>query len=63
MEVLSREILAPRIARLVVKAPAIAAKAEPGHFVVVRLSERAERIPLTIADFDRDKGTITLIVQ
>lgn len=45
------------------KAPAIAAKAEPGHFVVVRLNERAERIPLTIADFDRDKGTITLIVQ
>lgn len=63
MEILSKVILAPRIARLVVKAPAIAAKAEPGHFVVVRLNERAERIPLTIADFDRKKGTITLIVQ
>ncbi len=63
MEVLSKELLAPRIVKLVIKAPAIAAKAQPGHFVVVRLNERAERIPLTIADFNRDKGTITLIIQ
>ncbi|HBE78151.1 MAG TPA: sulfide/dihydroorotate dehydrogenase-like FAD/NAD-binding protein [Firmicutes bacterium] len=63
MEVLVKEILAPGIVRLVVMAPAIAAKAQPGHFVVVRLHERAERIPLTIADFDRTQGTITLIIQ
>jgi ferredoxin--NADP+ reductase len=63
MEILRKDILAPRIVRLVVKAPAIAAKAQPGHFVVVRWNERAERIPLTIADFNRDQGTITLIIQ
>lgn len=63
MKVITREELAPQIMRLVVAAPAIAAKAQPGNFVVVRLNERAERIPLTIADFDRDQGTITLIVQ
>jgi NAD(P)H-flavin reductase len=63
LEVIAKDNLAPRIVRLVVKAPAIAAKAQPGHFVVVRLNERAERIPLTIADFNREKGTITLIIQ
>lgn len=61
--IIAKDNLAPRIVRLVVKAPAIAAKAQPGHFVVVRLDERAERIPLTIADFNRGQGTITLIVQ
>jgi ferredoxin--NADP+ reductase len=63
VEILAKDMLAPKIARLVVKAPAIAAKAQPGHFVVVHLNEKAERIPLTIADFDREKGTITLIIQ
>lgn len=63
MKVLTKTVLAQRIVKLVVEAPAIAAKAQPGHFVVVRLSERSERIPLTIADFDRAKGTITLIIQ
>ncbi len=63
MEIVSKEILAPRIVKLVVKAPAIAAKAQPGHFVVVRRSEKGERIPLTIADFSREAGTITLIIQ
>jgi ferredoxin/flavodoxin---NADP+ reductase len=63
MEIIARDVLAPRIVRLVVKAPAIAMKAQPGHFVVVRSNERAERIPLTIADFNREQGTITLIIQ
>lgn len=63
MEIIAKDLLAPRIVRLVVKAPAIAAKAQPGHFVVVRSGERSERIPLTIADFDRKAGTITLIIQ
>lgn len=63
MEVLAKEVLAPRIVKLVVKAPAIAAKAQPGHFVVVRLDATAERIPLTIADFDAAAETITLIIQ
>ncbi len=63
MEVIAKDVLAPRIARLVIQAPRIAAKAQPGHFVMVRLQDRAERIPLTIADFDRNQGTITLIIQ
>jgi ferredoxin--NADP+ reductase len=63
LKVLTKQVLAPRIVRLVVEAPAIAAKARPGHFVVARLNEHAERIPLTIADFDRTKGTICLIIQ
>jgi ferredoxin--NADP+ reductase len=61
--IVAKDNLAPRIVRLVVKAPAIAAKAQPGHFVIVRRTEQAERIPLTIADFDREQGTITLIIQ
>ncbi len=63
MKVLSKEMLAPKIARLVIEAPVIATKAQPGHFVMVHLDEQSERIPLTIADFDRKAGTITIIVQ
>lgn len=48
---------------LEVDAPLLARAAEPGQFVIVILHERGERIPLTIADFDRDKGTITLVIQ
>ncbi|ACE99304.1 glutamate synthase (NADPH), homotetrameric [Rhodopseudomonas palustris TIE-1] len=46
-----------------VEAPDIAASAEPGHFVMLRLYDGAERIPLTVADFDRDKGLVTVVVQ
>ena len=46
-----------------VLAPDVARSAQPGHFVMVRLHEGSERIPLTVADFDRDKGTITMVVQ
>lgn len=63
MEILAKEVLAPKIVKLVIHMPAIAKKAQPGHFVVVRTDEQAERIPLTIADFDRQQGTITLIIQ
>ncbi len=45
------------------EAPRIAKKAEPGQFVIVRTDEEGERVPLTIADFDREKGTITIIFQ
>ena len=44
-------------------APLVAKAAQPGHFVMVRLDEAGERIPLTVADFDREKGTVTLVVQ
>ena len=48
---------------MVIEAPAVAAAAQPGQFIVLRIHEEGERIPLTIADFDRDKGTITIVVQ
>ena len=46
-----------------VTAPDVARSAEPGHFVMLRLREGGERIPLTVADYDRDQGTITLVIQ
>ncbi len=46
-----------------VEAPEVAAAAQPGHFVMVRLHEGSERIPLTVADFDRRRGTITMVIQ
>lgn len=48
---------------MIVEAPQVARKAQAGQFVIIRIDERGERIPLTIADFDRDAGTITLIFQ
>ena len=46
-----------------VHAPDVAQAAQPGHFVMLRLDEAGERIPLTVADFDRERGTITVVVQ
>lgn len=55
--------IAPRIRRLVVEAPRIARRHQPGHFVILRVFPGGERIPLTIADSTPEQGTITLIVQ
>jgi ferredoxin--NADP+ reductase len=55
--------LSPNVTRLVLDAPRIAQVRRPGQFVIVRLAEEAERIPLTITDTDVDRGTITLIIQ
>jgi NAD(P)H-flavin reductase len=62
-EVVAREDLSDLTYLLEVKHPELAKAAKPGQFVVVLSHEHGERIPLTIADFDRDKGTITLVVQ
>ncbi|WP_041608047.1 sulfide/dihydroorotate dehydrogenase-like FAD/NAD-binding protein [Halobacteroides halobius] len=62
-KIIKNKVLAPMITKLEVKAPEVAAKAKPGHFLIVRVDEQAERIPLTIADYNRDKGTITIIIQ
>ncbi|HHH75508.1 MAG TPA: sulfide/dihydroorotate dehydrogenase-like FAD/NAD-binding protein, partial [Phycisphaerae bacterium] len=62
-EVLSNEILAPSVHRLVLSAPRVAAARQAGQFVIVRLAEGEERIPLTIADADAQAGTITVIIQ
>lgn len=58
-----KEFLNPTVFRVVIHAPLIAKKAEPGQFVIVRVSAEGERIPLTISDYDRAAGTITLVVQ
>jgi ferredoxin--NADP+ reductase len=62
-EVLSNDILAPNVHRLVIRAPRIARVRNPGQFVIVRVEEGGERIPLTIGDADIAKGTITLFIQ
>ncbi len=61
--ILEKQVLSDVTKLMVVEAPLIARKAQAGQFVIVRISERSERIPLTIADFDREAGTITLIFQ
>jgi len=61
--VVAQRMLAPKISWFRVEAPEVAVKAEPGQFVVVRLDEKAERIPLTIVETDRKVGTLTLAVQ
>ncbi|MCD6399349.1 sulfide/dihydroorotate dehydrogenase-like FAD/NAD-binding protein [candidate division WOR-3 bacterium] len=62
-KILEKETLAPHINRFVIEAPLIAKNHKPGQFVVIRIYEKGERIPLTIAEVDRTEGTITLIVQ
>ena len=62
-QIIKKEILAPSIKLFNVSAPEIAAKAQPGQFIILRIDEKGERIPLTIADFDREKGLLTLIFQ
>ncbi|HSK09928.1 MAG TPA: sulfide/dihydroorotate dehydrogenase-like FAD/NAD-binding protein [Vicinamibacterales bacterium] len=61
--ILTKETLAQDVVRFWVEAPAVARKRRPGQFVIVRLSEEGERIPLTIADADPARGAISLIVQ
>lgn len=61
--IVEKEYFSPAVVKLVVEAPLIARSRKPGHFVIVRVGERGERIPLTIADADVEKGTITLVVQ
>ncbi len=60
-EVVKREVLAEDSDLYEIRAPEIAKKAKAGQFVIVRINETGERIPLTLADFDSDKGTITLV--
>jgi len=62
-EILAKETLAPVTKLMVISAPEVARKAKAGQFVIVRVVEQGERVPLTIADYDRDEGTITLIFQ
>ncbi len=60
-KIISKKVLADNTTQLEVEAPDVARKAKPGQFVVIRTDETGERIPLTIADFDREKGTVTMV--
>ena len=62
-EIVAKEDLAPVTKLFEVRAPTVARKARSGQFVIIRIDEEGERIPLTIADYDRERGTITLVVQ
>ena len=60
---MKKEPLNPTVTLMEIEAPLVAKKAEPGQFIILRVNEEGERIPLTIADFDREKGTVTIIYQ
>lgn len=62
-KIVDKEHFSENVVRLEVEAPLIARSRRPGHFVIVIADEKGERIPLTIADSDTDKGTITLVIQ
>jgi len=62
-KILDKEILSDVNKLMVIEAPEVANKAQAGQFVIVRIDEQGERIPLTIADFDRDRGTVTIVYQ
>jgi ferredoxin--NADP+ reductase len=62
-EILERQTLAPTVYRLVLRAPEVARKHRAGNFVMLRIHEKGERIPLTVADKDPDAGTLTLVFQ
>jgi len=62
-KIVKKDVLNPQIFLMEIEAPLIAKKAEPGQFIILRIDEYGERVPFTIADFDREKGTVTIIVQ
>lgn len=62
-KILEKQVLSDTVKLIVVEAPTVARRAKAGQFVIVRIDEPGERIPLTIADFDHETGTITLIFQ
>ena len=62
-EIVEKRELNPTVTLMTIAAPFIAKKAEPGQFIILRVDAEGERIPLTIADFDREAGTVTIIFQ
>lgn len=61
--IVKKQRLNPTVTRMEIEAPYVAAKAEPGQFIILRVDENGERIPLTVAGYDRQKGTVTIIFQ
>ena len=62
-KIIRKKRLNPTVTLMDIQAPLIARKAEPGQFIILRVDEAGERIPLTIADYDREKGSVTIIFQ
>lgn len=62
-KIVRKKALNPTVTLMDIEAPTVAKKAEPGQFIILRTDENGERIPLTVADFDREKGTVTIIFQ
>lgn len=62
-KIVKKKVLNPTVTLMEIDAPAIAKKAEPGQFIILRVDDEGERIPLTVADFDRKAGTVTIIFQ
>lgn len=61
--IVKKEPLNPTVTKMVIEAPLVAKKAQPGQFIIFRASEDGERVPLTVADYDREAGTVTIIFQ
>lgn len=62
-KIVKKEILNEAVTRMVIEAPFVAKKAEPGQFIILRVDEDGERIPLTISDFNREENTVSIIFQ
>ena len=62
-KIVKKEILNTTVTKMEIHAPFVAAKAEPGQFIILRVDEEGERIPLTVAGYDRKNGTVTIIFQ
>lgn len=62
-EIVTKRVLAPNITEMKVKAPLVASSAKPGQFIIVRTGKFGERIPLTICDYDKHDGTVTIVTQ
>lgn len=62
-KILRKKVLSPAVTLMDIDAPFVAKKAEAGQFIILRVNDDGERIPLTISDFDREKGTVTIIFQ
>ena len=61
--IVHKEVLNPTVTRMDIHAPLVAEKAKPGQFIILRVDEDGERIPLTVADTDPEKGTVAIIFQ
>ncbi len=62
-KIVCKKDLNPQVFLMEIEAPLVARRAEPGQFIILRIDENGERVPFTIADFDREKGTVTVIIQ